>query len=107
MYQKRFMESSDNVLSASVQIGAQTFTAGVLRPQYTTPPDSHKSIVRYQGAYSVDQDVVLMVHPVSNPDGVYFPLKVNAGESSIPMLFDYIVETGTTGTLTDVYVFPY
>ena len=107
MFQTRWPESSGDVLTASRQIGTQAFVAGSLKPQYTDPDAMHANINRYQGAFSVDQDVVLMVHPISNPAGVYFPLKVAAGEASLPMQFDEIRETGTTGTLTDVHVFPY
>lgn len=97
----------NELLRASIQIGSQDYDDdGILRPAWSDAAEPFNGIVKYQGAYSVDQNVVLMVHPVGNPDGVYYPLKVQAGEYSAPFIFDYIFETGTTGTLTDVYVFP-
>lgn len=106
MLTKKWPSSENDILTAAIKIGSQAFSSGSLKPQFTGKDINHTDIQRYQGAYSVDQNVVLMVHPVSNPAGEYFPLKVSAGTYSAPLIFDDIIETGTTGTLTDVYVFP-
>lgn len=98
---------ANGLLKASIAIGAQAYDANhKLIPAWSGATEPFTNVVKFQGAYSVDQNVVLMVHPIGNPDGEYFPLKVQAGEYSAPFIFDYIFETGTTGTLTDVYVFP-
>lgn len=97
----------NELLRAAIKIGSQDFDANnSLKPKFTSTTEPYSGVVKYQGAFSVDQNVVLMVHPIGNPAGEYFPLKVQAGEYSAPMVFDDIFETGTTGTLTDVYVFP-
>ena len=100
----RFYESNESLACASVQIGAQVFVEGKLKPWWSGRDASNAA---YQGAYSHTVDVTLMVHPTHNPVGVNFPLKLVAGEPSKGFLFDYIVEAGTTGVLTDVYVHPY
>lgn len=51
-------------------------------------------------------DGVLMVHPVKNGATDYYPLDLTAGGGPVGFMFDQIIETGTTVTLTNVDIFP-